>query len=99
MKKYYLFLDESKPFGILKYFCLGGCIIEESVYNNEIIPMINNLKNKVFGDLNVNLHECEIRDADVPPYNILKDFYKKKEFWDGMIYIFSNTNFLPLVQE
>lgn len=82
MRNYYLFLDESKPYGDLTYFCLGGYIIEENEYVQKMIPLVKKLKSDVFNDIATILHESEIRKAEAPPYDILKkDFEKKKEFW------------------
>ena len=64
MKKYFLFLDESKPNGTnIKHLCLGGVIIEEEIYKKTIIKDINAIKNSVFGNTEVILHESELRAA------------------------------------
>lgn len=92
MSNYYLFLDESKPSGNLLYFCLGGYIIEENEYVQKMIPLVNSLKNEIFNNTTVVLHESEIRDPEKPPYDILKDFEKKKGFWNGLRNIIDSCN-------
>lgn len=91
MNTYYLFLDESKATGNIKSFLLGGCIIQKEIYENQIIPSINSLKTELFGDINVNLHEIDIRNAKKEPYKIFKTKSNREKFWEGMNNIFSNN--------
>ena len=62
MKEYYLFLDESKPNTNFRNFTLGGVVIEENIYENNIRPEIVKLKKECFGNESVILHEIEIRN-------------------------------------
>jgi hypothetical protein len=89
MKNYYLFLDEVKPSTQFNHFCLAGCIVEDNVYNNQIIPYICSLKDKVFGSRDVILHEIEIRRAEKQPYMIMNNGAKRAEFWSSMDTLFS----------
>lgn len=83
MSEYYLFLDELRANRIYPHFCLGGCFIEDSLYRKEIVPYVNKLKNEVFGDTSVVLHEGEIAGCR-GYYKVFKDRNKNKLFWDGM---------------
>ncbi|WIV10532.1 DUF3800 domain-containing protein [Proteiniborus sp. MB09-C3] len=94
MGTYYLFLDELKPNSEYKHFCLGGCIIEEMTYKNEVIPYVNNLKQNVFGNTTIILHENKIRQRknnDGYNYGILKDKAKETQFWEQMRSLFSKS--------
>lgn len=92
MTKYTLYLDESTAVGGLEYFCLGGCIIEEDIYENKISKYVNRIKSEIFNDTNVILHEYEIRDASQEPYTILRDSVKRNKFWQMMHSVFQNND-------
>ncbi|NMB32737.1 MAG: DUF3800 domain-containing protein [Clostridium sp.] len=92
MKNYYLFLDELHPSNVFKYFCLAGCIIEEEVYDKEIIPYINMIKDEVFGDREVILHEIEIRRAEKAPYSLMRQKKKREKFWALMKELFATPD-------
>lgn len=91
MATYFLFLDELKASKEYSHFCLGGCIIEETVYKKDVIPFINNLKQTVFGNTTSILHETKIRYAKEDPYKIFKkkSSDSNQQFWGGMKAFFS----------
>lgn len=89
MKEYYLFLDESKPNNQINCFCLGGCAIEKSHYQNEIIPYLIKLKQTVFGSNDIILHETEIRNAN-GIYRIMRKNTNRDLFWNGMSKLFDD---------
>lgn len=92
MKKYFLFLDESKPNGSnLKHLCLGGVIIEEDTYKKTIIREINSMKNSVFGNTEVILHESELRSAK-GEYSEMRKEKKRTFFWKELNRIFVTYN-------
>ena len=93
MSKYFLFLDESNVAPNLKNFCLAGCIIEENTYINFIIPHLNALKNNVFGNTEVILHESEIRIAKEEPYKIMRNPDKRNIFWRDLENSFKMNDF------
>lgn len=97
MSNYFLFLDESKPNHIYKHFCLGGCIIKQEDYYNHIIPNIEVIKQNVFGNTSVILHEVDIRNAQNGQYRILKNKKKREEFWNLMNLFFKNNQFISTV--
>lgn len=84
MATYYLFLDELKPNDIYKHFCLGGCIIEDMTYRNNVIPFVNNLKAEVFGDTTTILHESTIRAKKDKEYRVFKKVEVEQRFWNGL---------------
>lgn len=88
--EYYLFLDESKPNGNnIHHLCLAGVIIKKETYESEIVPEVRLLKQRVFGNTDIILHESEIRTGK-DQYIILRRQEKREEFWDGMDNIFQN---------
>jgi hypothetical protein len=92
MKRYYLFLDESNTNGSnIKHLCLGGVIIEEEIYKKTIIKDINAIKNSVFGNSEVILHESEIRDAK-DEYSEMRKPEKRNLFWNELNRVFSSGN-------
>lgn len=91
-KTYYLFLDESKPNVDINHLCLAGVIIEKDDYEKNIIPAVNSLKNKIFDNTEVILHETEIRNADEVPYRVLRSPAKRNDFWAEMRNIFSSNH-------
>lgn len=84
MSIYYLFLDELKPNDIYKHFCLGGCFIEDVLYRKTIIPEVNKIKENIFGNTTIVLHETKIasRKGDYKIFARKPD--KEKEFWIAM---------------
>lgn len=90
MNNYYLFLDESKPNGSnLSHLCLAGVIIEKSIYEKQIVPHINSIKNSVFETIEIILHESEIRAAKAN-YSIMRKPEKRELFWNELRDVFKN---------
>ncbi|MFC6653682.1 hypothetical protein [Paenibacillus rhizoplanae] len=50
MKRYTLYLDEILTGGHFDHFSLMGFAIGENEYEMDIIPYVNSIKNKYFGD-------------------------------------------------
>jgi len=92
MDIYYLYLDETKANTHFPYFCLGGCIINDNIYENTIVPEINKIKRKIFGSDEVILHEIDIRKAELEPYRIMRNRQKRQEFWQRINDLFSQPN-------
>ncbi|KZO00489.1 DUF3800 domain-containing protein [Pseudobacillus badius] len=93
MDSYILFLDEILPSGNLKYFCLAGYVVEQELYAKEIIPEINELKQELFGNTTVILHEAEIhRPERDTPYEIFKQAKFRNLYWDRIKEIFKKYN-------
>ncbi|MFJ7680433.1 DUF3800 domain-containing protein [Peribacillus sp. NPDC097198] len=94
--EYYLFLDESKPNGSnIHHLCLAGVIIKKEAYESEIVPQVRSLKQQVFGNTDIILHEWEIR-AGKDPYKVIRQKEKRDEFWQGMDNIFRNYDLTTL---
>jgi len=90
VNEYYLFLDESKPNGHnVHHLCLAGVISKKDIYQYRIIPAVRALKQKVFGNDNIILHESEIRSAQ-KQYKNMRKKQNRIDFWDGMNHIFQD---------
>lgn len=95
MTEYYLFLDESKPNREIEHFCLGGCIIEKENYINRVIPFVKQIKQNVFGNTDIILHETEIRRAK-EKYSVMSKERKREVFWKYMRKVFRDYNITVL---
>lgn len=95
MNHYYLFLDESKPNaqGTINHLCLGGIIVEKDIYERNLVVQVNKLKQEVFTNTSVILHESHIRDCRKGDFEVLKKHDKRTELWDGLVNIFENNDF------
>lgn len=94
--EYYLFLDESKPNGSnIHHLCLAGLVIKKEVYETEVIPAVRTLKNQVFENSEVILHESELRAAK-DQYSAMRKKEKREEFWEGMNAIFQDYSMTTL---
>lgn len=90
MDNYYLFLDESKPNGSnLNHLCLAGVIIQKDIYEKQIIPKINTLKNSIFNNTQVILHEVEVRKAKDEFVEFRKEPVRTL-FWNELNSIFNS---------
>lgn len=94
MDSYSLYLDEILPNGPFKYFCLAGVVIKEDNYVEKVIPSINKIKNEVFGDTTVILHEQEIRKPERGTvFEIFKDEEVRNKYWNSVVDFFATENF------
>lgn len=91
MANYFLFLDELKSNDIYKNFCIGGCFIEESHYRNVVVKKMNTLKNDVFGNTGLVLHESELEQKK-GKFNILNKNDKEQLFWEKLKIIFDECD-------
>lgn len=93
MNSYILFLDEILPSGDLKYFCLAGFVVSQDVYAKSIIPEINELKQDLFGNTTIILHEMEIqRPQKGSPYEIFRKAENRNFYWEKIKEIFQKYN-------
>lgn len=84
MNTYYLFLDESNTNGNnINHLCLAGVIIEKNVYEKQIVPYINSIKNDIFDNTQIILHESEIRAAK-NAYTPMRIPEKRNLFWNSL---------------
>nr|WP_179861033.1 DUF3800 domain-containing protein [Bacillus cereus] len=94
MESYTLYLDEILPNAGLKYFCLAGILASEESYTKEIIPAVNQIKNEIFNNTTVILHEADIRKAMVgTPYEVMKQEVKRKAYISHINKLFQEQNF------
>lgn len=90
MANYFLFLDELKSNDKYEHFCIGGCFIEEQCYRNTIIKQVNKLKNEIFGNTSIILHETDIRSRRGAFKKLREDEEKEKRFWSMLGDIYQN---------
>ena len=92
MANYFLFLDELKTNKIYEHFCIGGCFIEESYYRSTVVKKVNKMKNDVFGNTSIILHENEVRSYQDSFLKLKQNREKEETFWNRMQDIFSDSN-------
>lgn len=92
MANYFLFLDELKSNNEYKHFCIGGCFIEEQYYRNTIVKQVDQLKNEIFGNTSVILHESEVRSHKNAFKKFKNDKEKEKKFWSMLGDIYKNSD-------
>lgn len=95
MQEYYLFLDESKPNTNFKNFTLGGIAIEKEIYENKLKPLINELKDECFGNVNVILHEIDIRKKQGEFVGITMQ--QQKDFFEKLGKIFAENDWFSVL--
>ena len=76
---YYLFLDELKANDTYKNFCLGGCVIEDVIYRQTIIPYMQGLKHTVYNNPNKVLHEADTGDNNKPLWDGMRKLFKEHD--------------------
>ncbi|MFD2409423.1 DUF3800 domain-containing protein [Paenibacillus rhizoplanae] len=96
MKRYTLYLDEILTGGHFDHFSLMGFAIGENEYEMDIIPYVNSIKNKYFGDEKVIIHEMDInRHKSATPFKVFQDNDVLKNFWGDITGMFKHYN-LPV---
>lgn len=94
MSRYYLFLDESGDHNLKAIdpqhpvFVLAGGIFEVDYYQNTVVPSINNIKEKFFGNSKIILHSRDIRKQEHQPFLVLRNKEKRERFykeWNRLI--------------
>lgn len=90
MANYFLFLDELKSNSDYEHFCIGGCFVEEQYYRNTVVKEVNNLKNHVFGNTSVVLHESEVRTYKSNFKKLKSDKEKEEKFWKMLGDVYKN---------
>lgn len=96
MSNYFLFLDELKSNIQYKHFCIGGCFVEELYYRDRIVKQVNMLKNEIFGNTSIILHENEIRACKNKFKSFKNDKEKEKKFWKMLGDIYEKNDFHTL---
>jgi hypothetical protein len=92
MANYFLFLDELKANNEYEHFCIGGCFIEECYYRDKVVKEVNRLKNDIFGNTSLILHESEVRSYKSAFKCLKKNEEKEKRFWNMLGDIYKNCD-------
>ena len=92
MANYFLFLDELKANKEYEHFCIGGCFIEEQFYRDTVVKTMNALKNNIFGNTSIILHESEIRAYKGTFRKLKTDEEKEIKFWTQLGEIYKNND-------
>lgn len=95
MQEYYLFLDETKPNTNFRNFTLGGLIVEKEIYEKKLIPLVNQLKIRCFGNEEVILHEIDIRKKQSDFSGISKK--QQEDFFDGLKVLLNQSDLFKVV--
>lgn len=95
MEDYILYLDEANVTSTNPYFCLGGIIIKRQVYENELIPKINELKIKYFGHTSVLFHYTEMK-KNKGEFSIFRDGVTRTNFWNEFNTILQGIEFTTI---
>lgn len=93
-KNYTLYLDEILPLDHLQFFCLAGVIIEDAYYNAEVVPAIEQIKQNIFQDTSVILHEADIRKPKSgTKYMMVKQRAAREQYFREINQFFDEKNF------
>ncbi|WP_017687520.1 DUF3800 domain-containing protein [Paenibacillus sp. PAMC 26794] len=96
MRRFTLYLDEIHTGGHFDHFSLMGIVIAEEEYEKNVIPHVNKLKMKYFGDDKVIIHEKEIHDRKSgTPFSVFQNKDKREEFWKDISKTFEELQ-LPI---
>ena len=99
--RYKLLLDESGDHGLgnidpsFPVFVLCGVLISDEEYN-KMKKMVNDLKNKFWGNTNVILHSRDIRKCN-NEFQILFDLSTKKDFYEDINKIMTDIDYEIIV--
>jgi len=94
VSNYTLYLDEINPNFQYKYFCLAGVAMSDQYFAGVVDPEIKRIKQNIFGDITVNLHIKDIRDAEKEtPYQVLgKELSPTRvQFWHDINRLFTTA--------
>lgn len=80
MEEYLMFCDETKKTTGNEFFIFGGFAVTRKYYSEYIIPEINALKKKHFGDCNIIFHYTEMKN-NKGDFHILTDPHKRNAFY------------------
>ena len=88
MDEYILFADETYKSPQNPYFCFAGYIIKRSEYTDSLIPAINSLKEKHFGNTSVVMHFTEMKN-NKGEFAMFRDPTIRNGFWVDFVEKFS----------
>ena len=93
MEEYILFADETDKTPLNPNFCLAGYAVKRSIYEEKIVPEINQLKTKYFGNSCVVLHYTEMKKNE-DKFEVLKDITIRSKFWNEFVKIISKYDII-----
>lgn len=88
---YYLFLDETIPNSSFPYFSLAGFFISKNDYEAKLIPKMNSLKDSIFSNRQIVLHEIELRNACDGQYRVMRNKETRELFWENLSNVFKDV--------
>ena len=94
--EYIMFVDETNKTNKSENFCLAGLIMKRFDYEKIIIPKVNKLKKKYFGDTNIILHYSKMKKPR-NEYSFLNDQITRNNFYMDLMKIFRENTMTVLV--
>ena len=92
MDEYLFFIDETNRTTNNRYFCLAGIVTTRKIYEDEIIPKINEIKLKYFARTDIVFHYSAMQN-NRDEFEIFKDKDIKTSFWNDYVSLLKNLNF------
>lgn len=92
MEEYILFLDETNKTTSNPNFCLAGMIIKRSVYEDVLIPKINQMKIDYFNNAGVIFHYTDMK-SNKGVFNIFSDNSTRNKFWNELYNVLDKIDF------
>lgn len=92
MDEYILFIDETKKTSKNPYFCMSGLCFKRSYYENIVVPTINGLKTKHFGNTGVIFHYSDMNNKK-NDFIKFKDQKIRQKFWTDYVNTVSKLDF------
>ena len=93
--EYIMFVDETNKTNKNENFCLAGLIMKRFDYEKIIIPKVNKLKKKYFGDTNIILHYSKMKKPR-NEYSFLNDQITRNNFYMDLMKIFRENTMTVL---
>lgn len=93
--EYILFADETKKTPKNPYFCFAGLIIKRSIYEDILVPKINELKQNYFGKTDVVFHYTDMKN-NRGDFELFKDSTIRNKFWTEFVNIIKIIDFTTI---
>ncbi|MBR5345800.1 MAG: DUF3800 domain-containing protein [Clostridia bacterium] len=75
-----------------RFLCMTGVIMQIREHDTMLTPMLNDLKEKYFGNAQIVLHRRELIPAK-PPFEVLKDDFTREEFNHDLLQIVEKVQY------
>lgn len=92
-EEYILFVDETQKTPHNPYFCISGVCFKRSYYENTVVPEINALKEKHFGNTSIIFHYSDMNNKK-NGFEEFKDFKKRQKFWTEYANLLKKLDFI-----